>query len=468
MWGKFTRNAAIALAISSVAAAYADTTGSTGGDQPHSTVQPSIGLQYIVRTDVPAGALQAYVGEITLYAGFYVPNGWAALDGSLLNKADHLDLFNAIGTTYGGDGVTTFGLPDFRGRTAIGVGQGPGLSNYAMGQTAGTETVTLGVNNLPSHNHTLPPTADVTGNTGAGAAFNNMQPSIAVNYLIATDKNFVFPQDPFTFAANAPVLGQVRMSLLTAAPTGWNVADGSIISIALNTPLFSLFGTTYGGNGSTTFGLPDLRGRAAIGTGTGQGLSNQTIGQVQGDETTVMLETTMAAHTHTTSGPLTGPTGGSQPNNNMQPTVALNFIIALQGDVPPRDGGSPTFDLDEPFLGQIMLWGANFAPDGWAFCEGQLLPIVQAPDLFNMIGDAFGGNGTTTFGLPDLRGRIPVGVGTGAGLSTWNFGDESGVEDNTLSVNQLAAHVHEIPVPEPASLGLLAVGAAGLLMRRRR
>ena len=74
--------------------------------------------------------------------------------------------------------------------------------------------------------------------------------------------------------------------------------------------------------------------------------------------------------------------------------------------------------MAEPFLGSIVLFGGNFAPQGWAFCQGQILPITQNTALFSLLGTTYGGNGTTTFALPDLRGRAPIGFGTGPGLSS--------------------------------------------------
>ena len=96
----------------------------------------------------------------------------------------------------------------------------------------------------------------------------------------------------------------------------------------------------------------------------------------------------------------------------------------------------------QPFIGQIMIGGFNFPPQGWAFCNGQLMPISQNTALFSLLGTTFGGNGTTTFALPDLRGRIPVHNGQGTGLSNYNLGDTAGVETVTLTPDQLPAHTH--------------------------
>ena len=96
----------------------------------------------------------------------------------------------------------------------------------------------------------------------------------------------------------------------------------------------------------------------------------------------------------------------------------------------------------EPFLGQIMLWGPNFAPRGWAYCNGQLLPIAQYSALFSLLGTIYGGDGRTTFALPDLRSRVPVHPGTGPGLSTYQLGEQGGTEQVTLNINEMPSHTH--------------------------
>lgn len=96
---------------------------------------------------------QSYIGEIRLFAGNFAPVGWAFCDGALLPISENDALFNLIGTTYGGDGQSTFALPDFRGRVPIGMGQGTGLSNHYIGETGGQESITLSTANMPSHTH---------------------------------------------------------------------------------------------------------------------------------------------------------------------------------------------------------------------------------------------------------------------------------------------------------------------------
>jgi len=169
-----------------------------------------------------------YVGEIRMFAGSYAPQDWLLCDGSTLKIADYNQLYSLIQNSYGGDGVTTFNLPDLRGRVPIHMGQGVGLTSRVVGQSFGAESVTLSTNNLPAHNHTIKAggaadttaaagkyLADTTGymryaaSASSGAAmnavelsseagvvmplaFSNMMPSFGVTFIIAY--NGIYPQ----------------------------------------------------------------------------------------------------------------------------------------------------------------------------------------------------------------------------------------------------------------------------------
>ncbi|MCR9015318.1 phage tail protein [Aquiflexum gelatinilyticum] len=177
-----------------------------------------------------------FLGQIIMVAFNFAPRGWALCNGSILSISSNTALFALLGTTYGGDGRTTFALPDLRGRLLIHPGQGPGLPNYSQGERAGTPTTFLSVNNLPPHNHPIlassaagtqsnpsnafPAIANLipergadpigvntyasganaamapstVGNTGGGQPFNNMPPYLAVNYIIALQG--IFPSRP--------------------------------------------------------------------------------------------------------------------------------------------------------------------------------------------------------------------------------------------------------------------------------
>ena len=171
-----------------------------------------------------------FIAEIIMFGGNFAPRGWAFCNGQLLSINSNQALFSLLGTTYGGDGRTTFGLPDLRGRAAIHTGNGPGLSNRNLGSRGGTETNTPNINTMANHTHVAattvhavdddstteepagaslakadtnmysPGTVDATlkagaattanANTGGGQAVNNMQPFLAVNYIIALQGTF--------------------------------------------------------------------------------------------------------------------------------------------------------------------------------------------------------------------------------------------------------------------------------------
>lgn len=98
--------------------------------------------------------------------------------------------------------------------------------------------------------------------------------------------------------------------------------------------------------------------------------------------------------------------------------------------------------MGEPYLGEIRMFGGNFAPNGWMFCEGQLLPIAENDALFILLGTMYGGDGEQTFALPDLRGRIPLHFGTGPDGITYQQAEAAGVEEVTLTTQQIPIHTH--------------------------
>lgn len=172
--------------------------------------------------------MDQYLGEIRMFGGNFAPVGWALCQGQLMSISQYAALFSILGTTYGGDGISTFGLPDLQGRAPLHWGQGQGLSNYEIGAQVGVESVTLITNQMPAHTHAMSAnsqpgteskpngaflansadaslngltiysaaTSDTTLNptsmTSAGGSqpHDNMQPYLAINYIIATEGLF--------------------------------------------------------------------------------------------------------------------------------------------------------------------------------------------------------------------------------------------------------------------------------------
>jgi microcystin-dependent protein len=129
--------------------------------------------------------------------------------------------------------------------------------------------------------------------------------------------------------------------------------------------------------------------------------------------------------------------------------------------------------MSAPFIAEIRIWGCNFAPTGWAACDGQIMSIAQNTALYSLLGVSFGGNGQTTFGLPDLRNSVPVHVGNsqpGPGLSTYVVGQVGGVPGVTLDQNSMAKHGHAFMASNADSIAqgptanLMAGGVGGVSM----
>ncbi|HET9651804.1 MAG TPA: tail fiber protein [Usitatibacter sp.] len=126
--------------------------------------------------------------------------------------------------------------------------------------------------------------------------------------------------------------------------------------------------------------------------------------------------------------------------------------------------------MAQPYVGEIRMFAGNFAPLGWMFCSGQLLPIVGNETLFQLIGTTYGGDGQATFALPDLRGRVPIGMGTGPGLSTRTLAEAGGVESVTLTTQQVPQHNHAMSasndVPTLSTPGNNVTGQAATKLYR--
>jgi microcystin-dependent protein len=312
-------------------------TGSTGGNQSFDNRQPYAPHNYIIALQgiFPSQNLsnESFLGAVEEFAGSFAPRGWALCDGRLLPINQNQALFSLLGTTYGGNGTTTFALPDLRGRIPVGTGTGPGMTSITLGEKGGQENVTLTTANLPAHNHTTSiPGVPTTNITGGGQSVDNRQPYLGLTPVIALQG--VFPARNLGFDE---IIGAVSWFAGNFAPRGYAIADGRLLPIAQNTALFSILGTTYGGDGRTNFALPDLRGRTPIQAGQGPGLPNIQLGEQGGSDAVTLGVNNLPAHAHTIAGQAnSGNTGGNVPFDNRQAYLGLNYEVSLFGIFPSQ------------------------------------------------------------------------------------------------------------------------------------
>ena len=344
--------------------------------------------------------VDTFAGQVRMFAGDFAPVDWLLCYGQQLLITSYSLLYNEIGATFGGDGITTFALPDLRGRLVVRCGLNAGV-NYALGSTGGVETITLTADQIPQHTHPLKassnpatdtapggrilaqtranrlyqtgaPSANLAAatvtSTGGSQPHTNMQPFRCLNFIIATA---AFP--PSGGDGSDALIGEVRPFpfpiAYNAGLGGWLPCDGQLLSIVDHPSLFAVIGTTYGGDGVTTFGVPDMRGRAAMHPGQGSGLTARTLNEAGGQEFVALTNAELPAHTHTlraastagntpapkghalaraagayqtdTTHNLTAlapaalsPYGSSSPHTNMMPFMSLGFYIATGGAMP--------------------------------------------------------------------------------------------------------------------------------------
>ncbi|UOD50392.1 tail fiber protein [Orrella daihaiensis] len=231
---------------------------------PINNSQYGLGLQYMIQVEgiFPVGSEPMYntIGMVYPFAAVVergVPDGFLPADGRLLDIASYPALYAALGTAYGGNGISTFALPDLRNRVPIGTGRTETGQYIAVGQELGVAPLSL-----------LQP--DIAGDS----AVSVMQPSLGMNYVIILEGPYG------TFNEGKPMMAQVLLYAGAHIPDEWTFAKGQMIEITDDTSsLYSLLGTRFGGDGVTTFALPDLQGRTIVGTG---GVNNLQIGDTQG------------------------------------------------------------------------------------------------------------------------------------------------------------------------------------------
>ncbi len=314
------------------------------------------------------------------------PSSDPLAQGQTLPIQQNLALFSLLGTTYGGNGSSTFGLPSLGGRVQVGVG-----GSYSLGEQTGTDTGTVTAPEFPAN----------LG--GTSQPVNDVQPTLAVEYVIRVNGD-----RPDTAGASG-ITGEVLAFLGNFVPDGYVLANGQLLSMADNPELFAVIGKTYGGT-SDSFAVPNLMGRNIVGAhGALQ------LGATVGQDGVVLTQ----ANEPVAQG------GAGTPFNNQSAGLALNYIICTTGVYPSR--GNPLGE--ESYLGEVRAYAGAQIPTGWMLAQGQLLPITQNTALFSLFGTTYGGNGTTTFALPDLRDRVAVGAD-----NTHTLGSTYGANTATLTV----------------------------------
>jgi microcystin-dependent protein len=405
--------------------------------------QPSLALALVTPTrgSFPDGtasqAQGATLGFVYDFAGTFVPGDALATNGQAVSRSRDPLVAIVLGNAFGGD-FGNFNLPNLVGRAIVGAGGG-----IALGAAIGSASVTLTPSQLPA-----------PGEVVAAQPYNTLQPSLALTPLIAVSGPF---PNPAAASGTSVFLGQIAnyagavISSGSPVPGGWMPADGRLLSINRFPALFSLLGTTYGGNGTTDFALPDLVGRVAIGADAANPL-----GSTKGSNDVLVTRSEL-------------PGLGQQPLSNDQPSLAVSYLIATAGIPPPFT----SFNTTEETLGQVVEFAGGNIPAGWALANGQLLPISENQSLFDLIGTTYGGDGVTDFALPDLDGRTVIGANV-PDVSPFaraaftvsdgdNVGDVVGADDIFLTSAELPP-----AVPEPSTWALLMAGfvAMGFMLRR--
>ena len=480
-----------------------------------------------VETSVWNSSLSTIAGRIgdlpvgTSLDGYWTspPDGYLFEDGSAVSRTLYADLFAVIGTTFGvGDGATSFNLPDSRGRAAAHLSSSETEFNI-LGRLAGDQTVTLTAAQIPSHNHTgttgsanpmwyrtvhQPGSSRAfnhftgwtggqywqwgdnhyngaahnhnftTNNTGSGSEHPNIQPSIVKRSVIKY-------KPPVSAQSELPAGTSINGYWPSSAiPSDYLQEDGAAISRATYSDLFSAVGTQHGaGNGSTTFNLPDSRGRIAASLSASDA-EFDTVGERVGAKTVTLTEAEMPGHTHSGTtghgnaamyrmvhyqydlrgsnhyvgyapGPYTdrndanfpmaahthnfttNHAGGSGSHSNLQPTITKRAIIKHTPAVSVMSG-IPVGSSIQGF------WGSY--PTGFLPEDGRAVSRTTYADLFSVIGTTYGaGDGSTTFNIPDSRGRVAVNLLPGnANFGT--VGQRVGAKSVALTTAQMPSHNH--------------------------
>jgi titin len=493
-------------------------------------------------------------GVVVPFAGGTIPSGWLEANGQAVSRTTFAQLYGALTTTYGtGDGTTTFNVPDLRTRTAVMV-DGTQTEFDVLGETGGSAALVLSETQLPSHTHGLGSFASATGGnhdhragvsngfagdldiaidngtgsdggrysftdsytdanhpssflyadsqgahthsfsgstatTGTSTAHNELQPYLTLRYIIATTDLSALPA------------GSLVASASSNTPANWVLADGAAVSRSANATLFSQVGDVFGaGDGSTTFLLPNAKGRVVVGRDTSN-TQFDTLGETGGALTHTLTQAEMpshahapgsltsnslGAHTHTmrmssgsfaadlTQIAMSNGSGGdgmryavrdsatdaSHPNSSLYARSNGGHTHAVTGTSAAAGGSAGVATAHEntqPYLttrwlvattdatvpvGAMLYSASATTTPGWLETAGTSVSRTTHAGLFAALGTQYGvGDGSTTFNLPNVRGRVAVGTDSSQTLFD-ALGETGGAKTVTLALAQVPSHTH--------------------------
>lgn len=315
-------------------------------------------------------------------------------------------MYSVLGNVYGGDVDVSFALPDLAGGLIFGTqpsNPGAGPMGTVVGEAG--NAVNLAQTQLPA----------MLG--GTSEPISNIQYGQKLQYLIQVIGDF-----PNGAPATNETLGTIYPYAGKGIPMGFMLAAGQLLPIQEYPALYSLVGTTYGGDGISTFALPDLSQMVPIGAG-----GDYDLGEIVGS-TNIFLNPAnvpSAPNTETADVPI----------STMQPSLAVNFLINTLGTVNDVEIGEAT-------LGQVIMYAGEYVPEGWMLAQGQVIPINDYVQLYQIIGTQFGGDGINTFALPDLRNRSIIASGGDSNLA---IGAVLGQANITVSQDNLPEITVSVP-----------------------
>ena len=351
------------------------------------------------------------IGQIAIFGFNFVPQGWAFCHGQILPITQYVPLFSILRNSYGGNGTTNFALPNLQG-IPVGAGQGPGLSNRALGEAGGNATVVLTPQQMPSHSHAFNAVAEqATSFSPAGnqlakawkaqattdtiASFYSDNPTTPNRAGVGCDRDKRIRQTAQQHAAvfdveflralqgavpspggapaavRQPFLGEISVCAFGNPPAGWALCDGQTLPIIRNQPLFSLLGAAYGTDGERNFALPDLRGRVPLNL-----FGNASLGQVGGEEAHALSFAEMPAHNHAMMADATSTSVGDTPSPATVPGLSLGK------EVP---GNTPfTACLYDTAAASVKLAGSSLGNSGSGRPHSNMMPSLALSFCINV------------------------------------------------------------------------------------